>query len=976
VTDGAEIFGDLFTNALSAVLERAWTSGLARPPVTIDHAVEATARELAAVEPIREEIGGEELRRFLMSPEALTVVRLLFVGRVHGSNEDTKDLRSVFLQAFARAVPNAEPEHGSDIFSALATGAERLLQRAADAGDAPAGQALTATRFRILREELAGVRTSVEDLQRATEPDLEQFLSWERLFRRQVLARHGTITPPTFDAATRVPVDDIYIEPRFTVQSSAEHHAEDVSSYDVLARFHRTVVLGDPGAGKSTFAQKLAYDLARDRARVAGRSLTPVLVTLKDYGAEKQRSRISLVDYMEAIAASDYNAAPPPGALTYLFAIGRLVAIFDGLDELLDTSRRRDLTSDIETFAARYIAAPILVTSRRVGYAQAPLDPRRFDVIRLSELDEAQVGDYARRWFGLRYELSPRQQQQMAADFIRDSATASDLRRNTLMLALLCNIYRGDGYIPRRRPQVYEKCAVMLFERWDRGRRIIAPLEFERHLRPAMQRLAHWIYADPKLRGGVTDRALVATATEFLLERRFDDEDRARHEAERFVEFCRGRAWVFTDTGTAPDGERLYQFTHRTFLEFFTAEYLVRTHRTPADLAAVLKPRIELGEWDVVAQLAFQLQDDNLDGAGDDLLADLLGDDPSAVNDLTLHFAARSLSFLVPRRETCRAVAKAVTRRACTWLFEARGVVELEPGSPADAHAAIATVDPENFDPVAQALVAETLAFLKDRSDVAAVDAALDVAANVDMAVGADNVLRTRWDAIRAEAFRAMWPDVCEWVTSRRTVAYDAFIFGHTSLPSIVEAHGLDIIFDSRSYGLYGYYIRNDLCECLLDGQVNGAVRPDGSPIGTPQELQDLAGLLAHASPPWDRLGVVHKGLDRFLTRQPLHPLDASLDGAAFFGAFATVAVLSERAAVAGEKGALLDALPRHSGWLATLAPWVRRRYSQGEFGDDLPPLPTVPPFAERIDAWSQGLWSAVAHYGEALVPALPQGTR
>jgi predicted NACHT family NTPase len=169
------------------------------------------------------------------------------------------------------------------------------------------------------------------------------------------------------------------------------------------------------------------------------------------------------------------------------------------------------------------------------------------------------------------------------------------------MLALMCNIYRGENYIPRNRPDVYEKCAMMLFERWDKSRGIHVPLPFEAHIRPAMMYLANWVYTAETLQGGVTENSLINKATDYLCPKRFEDRDEAESAARKFIEFCRGRAWVFTDTGTTKEGERLYQFTHRTFLEYFTAAHLVRTHATPQSLIDVLLPKIAKREMDVVS---------------------------------------------------------------------------------------------------------------------------------------------------------------------------------------------------------------------------------------------------------------------------------------------------------------------------------------------------------------------------------------
>jgi hypothetical protein len=324
--------------------------------------------------------------------------------------------------------------------------------------------------------------------------------------------------------------------------------------------------------------------------------------------------------------------------------------IFDGLDELLDTSSRQEVTGDVESFCTLYPSAPVLVTSREVGYEQAPLDQKRFESFRLSPFTEGQVEDYAKKWFGADEELTPEQKKQMAGAFLRESRIVPDLRSNPLMLALMCNIYRGENYIPKNRPDLYEKCAVMLFEKWDKKRGILVPLPFEAHVRPAMQYLAHWIYSDERLQGGVTENSLVKKATEYLSKWLFDDPLEAEHAAREFIEFCRGRAWVFTDTGTTRTGERLYQFTHRTFLEYFTSAHLVRTNPTPDRLGPLLRPRIARREWDVVSQLAFQIQHRNVEGAGDELLTHLLDTVPKTSEKESsnlLSFAARCLQLLV-----------------------------------------------------------------------------------------------------------------------------------------------------------------------------------------------------------------------------------------------------------------------------------------------------------------------------------------
>ena len=67
--------------------------------------------------------------------------------------------------------------------------------------------------------------------------------------------------------------------------------------------------------------------------------------------------------------------------------------------------------------------------------------------------------------------------------------------------------------------------------------------------------------------------------------------------------------WVFTDTGTTASGDKLYSFTHRTFLEYFAASQLAYGSDSPEKLARALAPHIARGEWAVVSELAVQVKD-------------------------------------------------------------------------------------------------------------------------------------------------------------------------------------------------------------------------------------------------------------------------------------------------------------------------------------------------------------------------------
>lgn len=448
-------------------------------------------------------------------------------------------------------------------------------------------------------------------------------------YRSHISDFHGKLQPPDFDRRQRVPIADIYVSPTIvpfvSLQSNsrpAKHRLrrrETIRQFDLddelpesdktiplgelSKQLDRTVLLGDPGGGKSTAANVLMYQHACDSSR-----RLPFLVILREYASDGGPSR-SIIGHIEHKLETFYQCEPPRGLIERLCLSGQAVIIFDGLDELIDTSRRIEVTEAVENFCLEFPLTRVLVTSRLVGYDQARLDTKQFSCYRLAGFSEKQVVEYVRKWFAQDEELSADDGQRWTNSFIEESANVSDLRSNPLMLALMCILYQGEGSIPHNRPEVYEQCADLLFRKWDTRRRISVELRASHLIEPALRHLAYWLFVRNVAQSAVTEAELVRETTSFLRGRGFESEDEAAEAAKQFVAFCRGRAWVFSDTGTTAVGEILYTFTHRTFLEYFAAAYLAITSDTPEQLGKVLLPHVAKAEWEVVAELAVQKKD-------------------------------------------------------------------------------------------------------------------------------------------------------------------------------------------------------------------------------------------------------------------------------------------------------------------------------------------------------------------------------
>jgi hypothetical protein len=469
--------------------------------------------------------------------------------------------------------------------------------------------------------------------------------------RDQIKALTKTMQVPNASALRNVAYESLYVEPvlSFTRTGAAED-IEKVPGSELLNRSQRAVILGDPGGGKSTLATKTVHDLANGPTKPL-----PFLLVLRNHIDDFRNKRSTIVDHLADLCRSPYQVEPPASTIEYLLLNGRALVVFDGLDEIFETHVRTQVVEAISGFAHRYPNTLILVSSRKVGYDSAPLDRDLFPVAELAEFSTEQVKEYTQKWFAL-------DQPTLADKFIEESELVADLRTNPLMLSLMCGLYRAEGYIPANRPDVYEKCALMLFERWDKQRGIIVPLPFDAHVRQAIQSLAWWLYTEPANQAGLTRAKLLAFMTEFLHRERFANRADAENAAASFVDFCTGRAWVLSKVGSA-GGEEVYGFTHRTFLEYFAATQMVRKYPDARRLFDQLSEHLERAEWEVVCQLALQTLNRTIDNGANDFLEAVISTASKSKLDErsnSLAFAARSLAFVVPNPVVRRRIVSSV----------------------------------------------------------------------------------------------------------------------------------------------------------------------------------------------------------------------------------------------------------------------------------------------------------------------------
>ncbi|MFF0752158.1 HEAT repeat domain-containing protein [Streptomyces sp. NPDC004267] len=351
---------------------------------------------------------------------------------------------------------------------------------------------------------------------------------------------------------------------------------------DVLAGpgHDRLVVLGHPGAGKSTLARYLALALTAAEPQPGLEPLhgrLPLIVELREYAQAEWRER-SFEDYLEHQYATEGLGLPRDLLLARLEGeqSGALV-VFDGLDELFETGVRDAVTRRVAGFAARYPRTRIVVTSRAYGYQRAVLDGAGFADFMLQDLDREQIGAFTERWFALACPEDAGQARKLTdrvLTAVDGSASVRELAGNPLLLTILAIIGRRRE-LPRDRRAVYEHAVAVLVEHWDpsrylKDRRVeehlpyLGPedkLELLRLIARRMQE-GHGGMAGNHIAGPDLIRSFEA----YLKERYELPTDRATVAARIMLDQFRGRNFVLSRFG----GE-IYGFVHRTFLEYLTA---------------------------------------------------------------------------------------------------------------------------------------------------------------------------------------------------------------------------------------------------------------------------------------------------------------------------------------------------------------------------------------------------------------------
>ena len=384
----------------------------------------------------------------------------------------------------------------------------------------------------------------------------------------------------------------------------------------------KLVLLGDPGAGKSTLARYLVMTLADmaeggaapvDLAPLA--DCLPLLVELRTYADPQWRYKtfLDLIDHLYEVEGLGLPRRHLEG---YLRRGGSAVVIFDGLDEVFEPGLREQVTRQIDGFGARYPQVRVIVTSRATGYQQqrAILDAVGFAHYMLQDLTPKQIEAFAGTWYQVSCLDDPAEAlrlRERLLDAVRNSAAVAELAGNPMLLTILAIIGRRKE-LPRERRAAYEHAVTVLVEQWDSTAKHLADHradggmpDLDAQEKLELLRLVARRMQEGK--GGLAGNNLPSDKLfeEFVAYFKGElelAEDRARSAARILLAQLRERNFILAWFGAG-----VYGFVHRAFLEYLAADDIFqrfsRHEMTEGELIAVFQEHWRDPAWQEVLLL-------------------------------------------------------------------------------------------------------------------------------------------------------------------------------------------------------------------------------------------------------------------------------------------------------------------------------------------------------------------------------------
>jgi predicted NACHT family NTPase len=340
-----------------------------------------------------------------------------------------------------------------------------------------------------------------------------------------------------------------------------------ISGIDAIYQHSKLILLGKPGAGKTTFLKFLATacingELFADRV--------PIFVTLKDFSDSNKNC--SLLQFLTE-EFSQWGVELEP-----ILKSGRAFLFLDGLDEVSAEYDERILR-EIRLFAQRYNQIQIVITCR-IAAKQYIFE--QFTEVEIADFDEQQIITFAGNWF--------LHKQVKSEDFLSELNKyrgVKELATSPLLLTLLCLAFEESGSFPSNRAELYKEGLDALLRKWDSKRGIRRDSVYKDLSVQKKEDLLSQVALTTFENGDyfVKQSYLEDYICDYIrntANAKIDDEE-LHLDSESVLKSIEAQHGLFVERARG-----IYSFSHLTFHEYFAARQIV-VSTSPSKLEAALQ---------------------------------------------------------------------------------------------------------------------------------------------------------------------------------------------------------------------------------------------------------------------------------------------------------------------------------------------------------------------------------------------------
>lgn len=388
---------------------------------------------------------------------------------------------------------------------------------------------------------------------------------------------------------------------------------------DAFRHAQYLLVEGIPGSGKTTILMRVAMALVKahrgetETARAMGFEEPfplPIFIPLRVF-----------YTYLRELPETTQHIGGAPPMLNYLsdairphaggdewlvpyLEAGRVMLLFDGLDEVPFNVGRERAASIVRDFVTRYPKCRIAMTSRPAGLTptirNTLMRQGHLAHCEVRPLDQDQIAQLIEAWY--RALITDHYAAYRRADGlikrIKASPRVAELARSPILLTAIAVVHYALGDLPERRADLYEHCIRALCGRWDaakdgEGRVLISPIDMDAKLN-LLEEVAFAIHDQGDNVKTIERGPLLKIFQQCLL----NDAKRpfSLETCNQILDYMIDRTGLIIQ-----DGDIGYRFRHLSFQEFLAARHVSARADDPVE---VLAQRLTDPWWREVVLLA------------------------------------------------------------------------------------------------------------------------------------------------------------------------------------------------------------------------------------------------------------------------------------------------------------------------------------------------------------------------------------